>query len=359
MANSLFFLLILGLFYILGVFVDSSRRKYWVVLLLAAMLQCAVVCNAQQMGTAVSTFLEFPVSAHTAALGGNTVSFTGGDQMFAFSNPASLGAESHNQINLNYSVYMYHTGYASAAYTYKFSDKDVFMAGFQAAMYGKMKSYDASGTEIGTVSANDFAFTATYSRLLNKYFSIGVTLKPAINSYGGYTSFSLGGDVGVMFHDTVSLVNVGLAVQNFGGRLAGPEGVTLASKWMPLNVTLGVSKRLKKAPIVFYLTLQNLQKWNDSNVGLMIGKKFIVGMDIMPKSEKFWVGLSYNFDRGLSLGNPTVMSLSGLSFGGGAKLYMLRLGVGIAFYSTSAVTAHFSLAMDINWFNKKFRSSGV
>ncbi len=322
------------------------------VFLSAVVMLPTLLCHAQRMGTAVNSFLEFPVSGHTAALGGNNVSFTGSDPMFAFSNPASLGAGSHNMINLNYAVYMYHTGYASAAYTYKFSEKDVFMGGFQAAMYGRMKSYDAYGTETGTVSANDFAITATYSRVLNRYFTIGVTLKPAINSYGGYTSFSLGGDVGVMFHDTVSLVNVGLVLQNFGGRLSGPSDAVLASRWMPLNLSVGISKRLKKAPIVFSLTLQNLQRWNDSNVGLMIGRKFIVGMDIMPKSEKFWVGVSYNFDRGLSLGNPTVMSLSGLSFGGGAKLYMFRLGVGIAFYSTSAVTAHFSLAMDVNWFKK-------
>ena len=343
----------MDLFYILGVSVNCSWVRTVSAFIIAVAVQSAVMCCAQQMGTAVSTFLEFPVSAHTAALGGNTVSFIGSDQMFAFSNPASLGAVSHNQINLNYSVYMYHTGYTSAAYTYKFSENDVFMGGFQAAMYGNMKSYDASGTEIGTVSANDFAFTATYSRLLNRYFSIGATLKPVINSYGGYTSFSLGGDVGVMFHDTVSLVNVGLVLQNFGGRIAGPHDAVLASEWMPLNLALGVTKRLKKAPLAFHLTLQNLQSWNDKSVGLMIGRKFIIGMDIIPKSDRFWIGLSYNFDRGLTLGNPTVMSLSGLSFGGGARLYMLRLGVGVAFYSTSAVTAHFSLAMDVNWFKKK------
>lgn len=352
------------LFYILGVSVPFLKIRE-IVLSVSAVVVSVVGCYAQQMGTAVSTFLEFPVSAHTAALGGNIVSYTGSDQMFAFSNPASLEASSHNQINLNYSIYMYHTGYASAAYTYKFSEKDVFMAGFQAAMYGKMKGYDPSGMETGTVSANDFAFTATYSRYLNRYFSIGVTLKPVINSYGGYTSFSLGGDVGVMFHDSVSLVNLGLVVQNLGGMLAGPHDAVLTSRWMPVNLALGLTKRLKKAPIAFHLTIQNLQKWDydvatnsadenagKSSVGLMIGKKFIVGMDIIPKSERFWIGLSYNFDRGLSLANPTVISLSGLSFGGGARLYMMRLGVGVAFYSTAAVTAHFSLAMDLNWFKK-------
>lgn len=318
------------------------------------------------MGTAVSTFLEFPVSAHTAALGGNNVSYLGTDHNFAFSNPSLLTSAAANRVSLNYSIYMYHTGYGSAAYTTKFSDKDAFMVGFQGAFYGKMDSYDKYNNNIGKVNANDFALDVTYSRYLNQYFSIGATLKPVINSYGGYTSFSLGADIGVTFHHEPTLINLALVVQNFGGRIAGPKDVVLAPQWMPLNVALGFTKKLKKAPLAFHLTLQNLQKWDYNyatnnieenagkvNVGNMIGRKFIIGMDVVPKSEKFWIGLSYNFDRGLSLGNPVVLSLSGLSFGGGAKLYMFRLGVGVAFYSTAAVTAHFSLAMDINWFNER------
>ena len=89
------------------------------------------------------------------------------------------------------------------------------------------------------------------------------------------------------------------------------------------------------------------------NAGLMIARKFIIGLDITPKSDKFWISLSYNFDRGLSLANPYVLSLAGLSGGFGFKLYMFSIGAAVACYSTSAVTAHFSLAMDINGFNKK------
>ena len=37
-----------------------------IVLSVSAVVVSVVGCYAQQMGTAVSTFLEFPVSAHTA-----------------------------------------------------------------------------------------------------------------------------------------------------------------------------------------------------------------------------------------------------------------------------------------------------
>ncbi len=323
----------------------------------SVMLCIALVASAQQMGTAFSSFLECPVSAHTAALGGNVVSYIDTDPMFAFSNPAALRTESANQIYLNGAVYMKNTGYTSATYSMKFSDKDAFQVGFQATMYGQMDGYDEYGNPTGKVTANDFAFLATYSRLLNRYFTMGVTLKPVINSYGGYTSVSLGSDIGIMFHDSVSLVNVGLVLQNFGGKIAGPHGVVMANNWMPMNLALGVSKRLVKAPLVLNLTLQNLQRWNKSEcngkVGTMIGKKFIIGLDVVPKSEKFWVSLSYNFDRGLSLKNPTVLSVSGLSFGGGGNIKMVKIGVGMAFYSSAAITAHFTVSLNLNKINKK------
>lgn len=330
----------------------DSRRFFSFVLLVLAVL-APYSTYSQHMGTAVSTFLDFPVSAHTASLGGNNVSYIGNDHNFAFANPSLLKLEDANKIALNYSVYMAHTGYGSASYTTAFSDKDAFMVGFQGAFYGSIDAYDAVGNPIGKASANDFALSVTYSRYINKYFSVGVTLKPVINSYGSYTSFSLGSDVGVTFHDSVSLVNLALVVRNFGGRLAGPADAVLAPEWMPLNVSVGLTKRLKKAPLAFHLTLQNLQSWDskDIGVGSMIGKKFAIGMDIIPKSERFWIGVSYNFDRGLTLANPTVLSVSGLSFGGGARLYMMQIGVGVGFYSTAAVTAQFSLAMDINWFS--------
>jgi hypothetical protein len=334
--------------------------------ILISVLVSAAQMSAQQMGTAVNTFMDFPVSAHVAALGGNNVSYIGKDAMFAVSNPALLSVNTDNLLYLNYAVYMVGTGYGSAAYSMKFSDKDAFSVGFQFAQYGKLEGYDETETYIGNFSANDFALNATYSRYLNKYFTIGVTAKPVLNTYERYTFFSLGVDIGVQFVDTASMVSLGLAVRNFGGQIAGPEDITMTSKWMPINVTLGLTKRFKHAPFALHLTLQNLQKWDYDyatnsyeenagkvNAGLMIGKKFIVGVDIIPRSEKFWIGISYNFDRGLSLGNPYVFSLSGLSAGAGLRLYMFQIGVGVAFYSTAAVTGHFSVAMDINGFNKK------
>lgn len=319
---------------------------------------------AQQMGTAVATFLDYPVSAHVAALGGHNVSYAGTDPSFSVNNPASLTASSDNLLFLNYSVYMVGTGYGSAMYATKFSENDAFAGSFQFAQYGTMAGYDEYGNPTGSFSAQDFALNATYSRRLNKYFTVGVTLKPVLSTYETYTSFSLGADIGVLFNDTTHLVSAGLSLRNFGGRIAGQEDIYMVSTWMPINLSVGVTKRFSKAPFGLTLTLQNLQKWDYNkasntdevkpvSAGEAFARKIILGVDIMPKSEKFWISLAYNFDRGFSLGNPYVFSVAGLTGGFGVKIKMVQLGAAVAFYNTAAVTGHFTVAVDINQCTKK------
>jgi hypothetical protein len=320
---------------------------------------------SQGAGMVFDSFLEFPSSAHVAALGGHNVSNVGNDPMFSISNPASLSTSADNLLYLNYSIYMANSGYGSAMYSTKFSDLDAFAGSFQFAQYGKMKGFDENGVETGEFSAQEFALNATYSRQLNKYFTIGVTFKPVLSTYESYTSFALGADLGIMFSDTTHLVSAGLSVTNVGGRVYAPKDIRLGSDLLPINVSLGVSKSFSKAPLVLHLTLQNLQKWDydfvtknmDANgevsVGEMIGRKFIVGMDIIPKSNKFWISLAYNFERGLALANDEIFSVAGLTGGVGFKIKMFSLGGAIAFYNSAGITGHISVAVDINGFNKK------
>lgn len=328
------------------------------VLILSVFLSC-LVARSQQMGTAVATFVDYPNSAHTAALGGYAVSYTGNDPMFSQFNPASLSVQSANMLHLNYSLYMVGTGYGSALYATKFSDKDVFAGSFQFATYGSMQGYDEFGNPTGKFSAQDFAINATYARVLNRYFTVGVTLKPMLSTYETYTSFSLGADLGIQFTDTTHLVSAGLSLRNFGGRVAGPEHIQMVGTWMPINLAIGVSKRFSKAPFCLHLTLQNLQKWNYNvatntgevktiGAGEAFARKIVLGVDVVPKSDKFWISLAYNFDRGFSLTNPYVFSVAGLSAGFGLKIKMVHLGAAVAFYNTSAVTGHFSVAVNIN-----------
>lgn len=329
-------------------------------------LLCSLSVFSQGAGRVFDSFLEFPSSAHVAALGGHNVSYTGDDPMFSINNPASLTTDVNNLLHLNYSIYMANSGYGSALYSTKFSDVDAFAGSFQFAQYGKMKGYDENGVETGTFSAQEFALNATYSRKLNKYFTIGATFKPVLSTYETYTSFALGADIGVLFSDTTHLVSAGISVTNIGGRIYGPEDIHMTSKLLPINVSIGVSKSFSKAPIALHLTLQNLQDWdcdyatNSSvegagkvSLGEVFARKIILGMDIVPKSKKFWISIAYNFERGMALANEDLFSVAGLTGGVGFKIKMFSLGGAVAVYNSSGITGHITMAIDINGFNQK------
>jgi hypothetical protein len=343
-------------------FLEIVIRKLFVYVFIL----CSLSVYSQGAGMVVDSFLEYPSSAHVAALGGHNVSYVGNDPMFSINNPASLTTSVDNLLYLNYSIYLANSGYGSALYSTKFSDVDAFSGSFQFAQYGKMDGYDENGVETGSFSAQEFALNATYSRQLNKYFTIGVTFKPIISTYETYTSFALGADLGVMFSDTTHLVSAGLSVTNVGGRVYGPEDIHLTSDLLPINVSVGVSKSFSKAPIALHLTLQNLQKWDYDyatnslvdgagkvSLGEAFARKIILGIDIVPKSKKFWVSIAYNFERGLALANDDIFSVAGLTGGVGFKIKMFSLGGAVAVYNSAGITGHISMAVDINGFNKK------
>ena len=343
-------------------FLEIVIRKVFILIFLS----CWMSVFAQGGGMVFDSFLEFPSSAHVAALGGHNVSYVGDDPMFSINNPASLTTNVDNLLYLNYSIYMANSGYGSALYSTKFSDVDAFAGSFQFAQYGRMYGYDEHGVETGEFSAQEFAINATYSRQLNKYFTIGVTFKPVLSTYEIYTNFSLGADIGVVFSDTTHLVSAGLAVTNIGGRVYGPEDVHLTSDLLPINVSLGLSKSFSKAPLALHLTFQNLQKWDYNyatnslkegegkvSLGEAFARKIILGLDIIPKSKRFWISLAYNFERGLALANDEVFSVAGLTGGVGFKIKMFSLGGAVAVYNSAGITGHISVAVDINGFNKK------
>ncbi|MBP6230197.1 MAG: type IX secretion system protein PorQ [Paludibacteraceae bacterium] len=305
-------------------------------------------------------FLEQPASAHLAALGGNNISFSGKDIAFSFSNPALLSLQHSNELSLNVASYFAGTGYGSGLYSHSIAEKGMWSAGFQYIDYGQFEGFDEFGVGTGSFSAKDIALQMTYAHRLNPYFSIGATLKPVLGVYERYTLFALASDFGILFVDEESQLQIGFTARNIGAQFAGYESAE-PSSLLPLNISVGVSKRLTHAPFVFHLTMQQLQRWNydvSTNVvpdnelsfASLLARHFIVGVDVLPPSERFWLALSYNFLRGQELPVPELFSLAGFSGGIGFYIRDVELGIGFGSYHQAATTLHISLRTDLSKF---------
>jgi hypothetical protein len=199
-----------------------------------------------------------------------------------------------------------------------------------------------------------------YARQLGPQFRVGATLKPIFSVYEQYNSFALGADIGGHFQTEDSTFQMGLALRNIGWQLKSfyEEDYGQHTEMLPLNLELGLNYRLAHAPLRFSLTIHNMQHWNIAPAGEevkwfdMLFRHTIWAVDIVPKSEKFYLTVSYNHRRQAEMNITNVRSMAGLGLGLGMKIYKFRLGFAMSQYTKSNFTYQVSLSTDINSFLK-------
>lgn len=311
-------------------------------------------------GSSVFHFLNLPVSSRMNALGGENVAISDNDISMAFMNPSLLTAHTDKVLQLNYAYYLAGTMFGSVMYGHNYKE-NYFAAGIHYLDYGKMQYADELGNLLGTnFTAKDICVNLIYARQLGPMFRVGATLKPIFSVYESYTSFALGADVGGHFQTRDSALHIGLALRNIGWQLKAfhEEDYGQHTEMLPLNLELGLSYRLKHAPLRFSLTVHNMQRWDiaprETNVKWydMLFRHTIWAIDIVPKNEKFYITASYNHRRQAEMNITDVSSIAGLALGAGVKIYKFQLGLAISQYSKSNFTYQVSLSTDINSFLK-------
>jgi hypothetical protein len=338
----------------------NMLRKRLYILSFVLLLFLPANAQIEGAGSSVFHFMGLPASARLNALGGENVSIADGDVSMAYMNPALLTSETDKVLQLNFAYYLAGTMFGSAMYGHNWGD-NYFSTSIHYLDYGKMDYTDEWGQITGgTFTAKDMCVHFTYARQLGPMFRVGATIKPIFSVYEKYTSFALGADVGGHFQTRDSLFQMGLALRNIGWQLKGffEEDWGQHTEMLPLNLELGMSLRLAHAPLRFSVTMHNLQRWNLAPWGEevkwydMLFRHTIWALDIVPKSEKFYLTVSYNHRRQAEMAIKEVSSMAGLGLGAGLKIKKFRLGLAYSQYSKSNFTLQASLSTDINQFLK-------
>jgi hypothetical protein len=338
----------------------NMLRKRLYILSFVLLLFLPVSAQVEGAGSSVFHFMGLPASARLNALGGENVSIADGDVSMAYMNPALLTSETDKVLQLNFAYYLAGTMFGSAMYGHNWGD-NYFSTSIHYLDYGKMDYTDEWGQITGgTFTAKDMCVHFSYARQLGPMFRVGATIKPIFSVYEKYTSFALGADVGGHFQTRDSLFQMGLALRNIGWQLKGfyEEDWGQHTEMLPLNLELGMSLRLAHAPLRFSVTMHNLQRWNlapwEEEVKWydMLFRHTIWALDIVPKSEKFYLTVSYNHRRQAEMAIEDVSSMAGLALGAGLKIKKFRLGLAYSQYSKSNFTMQASLSTDINQFLK-------
>lgn len=328
-------------------------------------------------GRYVHEFLRNAPSARLAGLGGTNVSLRDMDGFQSIANPALLYEKNHQFLGFSGASFLAGTGYGTATYARHYAALGTFQVGLQYQGAGQIDRYDALGNPQGTFGANDFNLQFNYARAFGQKFSAGAALKLVYSNIAEFSALALALDFGGLFYLEEQDLGVGVVVKNLGGQLV-PYTPGGDREPLPVEVQVGVTKRVPKTPLRFSLTLHNLQTPrlaftddtqeqqfdlagnpinDDPSIADQIFRHTIFGVEfLIGKNQNVQARMAYNHQRRAEL-KPTGQGagISGLSFGLGIRITKLYLDYAFAQYYGNGGVHTFGVSTFVDYWGKAAR----
>lgn len=326
---------------------------------------------AQIGGVHTYSFLDLVNSARVASMGGNVNAINDNDLNLVCHNPALLNAEMNQNLVLNYVNYFTDINYGYALYARNFEGYGMFAAGIQYTNYGKFIEADEKGLITGEFKASDYAIHIVYARPIDSLFSFGINVKPIISTLEKYTSVGIATDLGLVYTNRDRLFSAAFVVKNLGLQI---KGYTTERESLPLNIQLGISQRLRHAPLRFSIIADHLEtldltydKPKDETDPLFgeeesqsaidkiadqVMRHIIIGAEFSPL-ENLYIRAGYNYRRRKEMIIESKTGMVGFSWGFGVKISKFHISYGRATYHMAGASDHFSISTDISSFYKR------
>ncbi|MFM7016411.1 MAG: type IX secretion system protein PorQ [Bacteroidota bacterium] len=330
----------------------------------------------QSGGLSAFSFLNFNTSARAAALGGSAIATPSEDVSLMVYNPAQLFATIDKQFSVSYVGYASDISYSDFAYAQKVQHVGMLGAYVHNANYGSFNQTDAAANKIGAFNAAENAIGVVWSKQLDSALNLGVSVKGVFSNLGlGNTSNALAADIGLNYYLAKKNFSAALVVRNFGAQLKKYESNT--TERLPLQIQLGIAKKLTNAPFRFSLIGQQMQKFdlsylnpNQNGIDPLTGEEKVqtitTGNKVMRHvimnvevlfSKNFNLRLGYNFLRRNELTLTERKGLSGFSMGLGLKVSALQIAFAKTLYLPYEGSNHITISGNLSDFKKKKKSN--
>lgn len=332
----------------------NLRRIFVPALVLAA----AATASAQNGSTAYN-FLNVTSSAKIYGLGGVNISLVDDDIMSTDQNPALLGQEMSGQIALNYMRYLGGSNFAGLRYAHSVGERGTWSAAINYFGYGSMRETDSEGNIIGDFSPKDVAFGGTYSHDITEYLRGGIGLKFLYSGYADYSAFALATDLGINYYRPGNDLSLSLVVANLGGQV---KRFHESYDRLPIDVRLGWSQSFGNFPVRFSVTAWNLTKWHmpyvetgdgteepevKDSFGSNLMRHLVFSADLI-SSDRFYIGLGYNYKTRSDMATYHRSFLSGWSLAAGINVKSFAVGIAFAQPHSGATTFMLNLSCSLS-----------
>ena len=320
----------------------------------------------QIAGESTYQFLNISSSPRNLALGGGLLSEHNDDVSLGLTNPSLINQEMDNKISINYLNYFADISYGSLAYAYRLNNRgNTLHIGFNYINYGDFTGYDEFGNYTNDFTGSESSLAVGYSSsLTNLPIKMGVNFKVISSSFEQYNSIALASDFGLFYNEPINNLNISLVFRNIGFQI---KKFNETSESLPFEINLGFSQKLDNAPVTWYITFQNLEKWPiglsnparittdlDGNIEQEkitivneLLRHTIIGVELFQESF-FNLRFGYNFRRSEELRIIDQRNFSGISFGFGLKFNKLTFNYCHSRFSVAENVNFVGLQIDLN-----------
>jgi len=253
-------------------------------------------------------FLRIDKSPRAAALAGSFVS-NNDDANVIFYNPAGIRFLKGQPISFSFLKHLLDINSASLAYSHEIKGIGRLSAGIEYINYGDFTEADQFGNRTGEFGAGEFAFLIGYANELSNNFYYGANIKFIYSSISDRSSSGLAFDLGLHYTIPDKNWNFGFSILNLGSQISSYYDTR---EDLPLDIRLGLSKKLEHVPLHFFVSINKLNEKQDNFGGYF--KQFTVGGEFnLSKVVKFRLGYDNEKRKELKIG--TTAGLAGFSFG--------------------------------------------
>jgi hypothetical protein len=259
-------------------------------------------------------FLRVETGAKASSLAGAFDTYTD-DPNAMFYNMGSLSTITKSKISAGFGKYLLDMNFGTIAYAQKYKDLGWFGVSVKFFDYGSFNRADENGVQTGeTFGANDLMFSVGYGNYIYNKINYGIAVKYIYSSIAEYKSSAIAFDIGLQYHLQQSQLSVGFSINNIGTQLS--KYIDTKEK-LPLDIRLGVSKKLEHTPVKLNVTISKLNEKREKFIQHF--KSFSIGAEFI-FSENVSARLGYDNENRQDMKLGTSLGIAGFSAGIGFKI---------------------------------------
>jgi len=283
---------------------------------------------------------SFPVTqieetARIAATGGFSPALVTNDTGSFYSNPALLSEGMQGMLSITYLNHLAGLNSGTVAYAFRIDSLTTTGVGIRYLSFGSIERTDQDGLKSGTFNASDLDLSLSASRLMRSGLRYGANVHLLLSSLDSETASAISLDAGLLYEVERRGLAIGITLRHAGVVMSS---IGASKAQLPLDLRLGVSKKLAHIPLLLSLSIYRINKLGEAPKELSAFARLMYHVVLGGEfqfSNNFQLRLGYNFRRHDELGLKSRLDFSGVSTGFG--LQISRIGIDYAFSSWSSL----------------------